>query len=58
MFECNFQFVLLLASLIGFSVSFLTALRDVSASGNQTRTFVLSGRTRLINKKDHVYSQG
>ena len=35
MFERNFQFILLLASLIGFSVSYLTDLRDVSVSGNQ-----------------------
>ena len=42
MFERNFQLVLLLVSLIGFSVSYnyLTVLRDVSASGNQKRTFV------------------
>ena len=35
MFESNFQFVLLLGSLIGFSASYLTALKDVSAFGNQ-----------------------
>ena len=40
MFERNFQLVLLLASLIGLSVSCLTALRDVLASGYQKRTFV------------------
>ena len=57
MFEGNFEFVLLLTSLIGFSVSYLTVLGNVSASGNQKRTFVQSGRTRLINKKG-VYSQG
>ena len=40
MFELNFQFVLLLASLFGFSVSYLTVLRDVSASGKTKRTLV------------------
>ena len=48
MFERNFQFVLLLASLIGFSASYLTALRDVSASGNQKRTWWKDKITRRM----------
>ena len=47
MFEHNFQFVLLLASLIGFSVRYLTNLRDVSASGNQKRDFCLERKDKI-----------
>ena len=46
MFERNFQFVLLLASLIGSSASHLTVLRDVSASGYQKRTFCLEWKDK------------